>query len=75
MKKQLAEGADTTGINQRQAELRRSLNEAEEILLCGAPIAVGVVVYFFCVALFKSITREDCQLVPKGATIAKILHL
>ncbi len=29
LKKQLADSADTQGINQRQAELRRSLNEAE----------------------------------------------
>lgn len=29
LKKQLAENADTQGINQRQAELRRSLNDAE----------------------------------------------
>ncbi|MBQ4641380.1 MAG: endonuclease MutS2 [Oscillospiraceae bacterium] len=29
LKKQLSENADTQGINQRQAELRRSLNEAE----------------------------------------------
>ena len=29
LKKQLAESADTQGINQRQAELRRNLNEAE----------------------------------------------
>ena len=29
LKKQLAESADAQGINQRQAELRRSLNEAE----------------------------------------------
>ncbi len=45
------------------------------VILCGAPIAVGVVVYFLCVVIFKSITREDCQLLPKGETIAKILHL
>lgn len=32
IKKQLSESADTHGINQRQAELRRSLNEAEEKL-------------------------------------------
>ncbi len=31
-KKQLQDSADTTGINQRQAELRRSLNEAESKL-------------------------------------------
>lgn len=32
LKKQLAEGADTQGINQRQAQLRRDLNEAESKL-------------------------------------------
>jgi len=32
MKKQLAENADAAGINQRQADLRRSLNEAEDAL-------------------------------------------
>ena len=35
LKKQLAENADTQGINQRQSELRRSLNEAEEKLRAG----------------------------------------
>jgi len=35
LKKQLAESADTQGINQRQADLRRSLNEAEEKLRAG----------------------------------------
>ena len=32
MKKKLAESADAAGINQRQADLRRSLNEAEDAL-------------------------------------------
>ena len=32
MKKQLSESAATAGINQRQADLRRSLNEAEDAL-------------------------------------------
>jgi DNA mismatch repair protein MutS2 len=32
LRKQLMDSADTTGINQRQAELRRTLNEAEEKL-------------------------------------------
>ncbi len=32
LKKQISEGADTTGINQRQADLRRSLNEAQSKL-------------------------------------------
>ena len=35
LKKQLAENADTQGINQRQADLRRSLNEAESKLRVG----------------------------------------
>ena len=33
IKKQLTDSADTSGINQRQAELRRSLNETEDRLL------------------------------------------
>ena len=35
LRKQLTEGADTTGINQRQAEIRRSLNDAEGKLRTG----------------------------------------
>ena len=35
LKKQLAENADTQGINQRQSELRRSLNEAEANIRAG----------------------------------------
>ena len=35
LKKQLSENADTQGINQRQAELRRSLNEAEAKIRAG----------------------------------------
>ena len=37
IKKQLYEQADINGINQRQAEIRRSLNEAEEKFSAGAP--------------------------------------
>ncbi len=37
LRKQLTEGADTTGLNQRQAEVRRSLNEAEGKLRANAP--------------------------------------
>ncbi len=32
LKKQITEGADTQGVNQRQSQLRRSLNDAEEKL-------------------------------------------
>ena len=35
LKKQLPESADTQGINQRQAELRRNLNEAENRIRAG----------------------------------------
>lgn len=35
LKKQLSESADTQGINQRQAELRRTLNEAENRIHAG----------------------------------------
>jgi len=37
LKKQLTESANTAGINQRQAELRRSLNEAEDKLRAAQP--------------------------------------
>lgn len=37
LRKQLQDSADASGINQRQAELRRSLNEAEDRLRAKAP--------------------------------------
>ena len=37
LRKQLAESADTQGINQRQAELRRSLNDAENRIRANQP--------------------------------------
>ncbi len=37
LRKQLQDSADATGINQRQAELRRSLNEAEDRLRAKLP--------------------------------------
>ena len=49
--------------------------DGSRVLLCGVPIIVGVVVYFVAVVVFKAITREDCQLLPKGDKIAKLLHL
>ncbi len=56
--------------------LERLLGEGvSSVILCGAPIAVGVVVYFLCVVLFKTIKKEDCQLLPKGDKIAKLLRL
>lgn len=37
MRKQLSDSADATGINQRQSELRRNLNEVEEKLRASQP--------------------------------------
>ena len=45
------------------------------MLLCGVPIMVGVVVYFVLVVVCKAITKEDCLLLPKGDKIAKLLKL
>ena len=52
-----------------------SLHVTSRILLCGIPIAFSAVVYLLCAVLFKAITRDDCMLLPKGAKIAKLLHL
>ena len=49
--------------------------DGSRVILAGAPIDVGVVVDFVCVVLMKSITREDCLLLPKGEKIAKLLRL
>ena len=49
--------------------------DGSRVILAGAPIMVGVVVYFVCVVIMKSITREDCLLLPKGEKIAKLLRL
>ena len=49
--------------------------DASSVVLCGVPVIVGVVVYVVFVAVFRSIKREDCLLLPKGEKIAKLLHL
>ena len=49
--------------------------DGSRILLCGVPIIVGVAVYFVAVVKCKAITRDDCQLIPKGEKIAKLLRL
>jgi stage V sporulation protein B len=45
------------------------------VLLCGVPIAVGAAVYCLAVVKCKSITAQDCALLPKGDKIAKLLKL
>ena len=48
---------------------------ASRLILCAAPIIVGVLVYLFAAIKFKVITRQDCLMLPKGAKIAKFLRL
>jgi stage V sporulation protein B len=45
------------------------------LLLCGIPIVVGVVIYLAGVVVTKTITRADCLLLPKGEQIADLLKL
>ncbi|MBQ8797758.1 MAG: polysaccharide biosynthesis protein [Oscillospiraceae bacterium] len=49
--------------------------DTSRLILCGGPIAVGVVVYCVAAVLCKSITAADCALLPKGEKIAKLLKL
>jgi len=53
----------------------KQLGITSRLILCGAPIAVGVIVYCLAAVKLKVITREDCLLLPKGAKIAKLLRL
>ena len=45
------------------------------IILCGLPIAVGVLAYAIAAVKIKVVIREDCLLLPKGEKIAKLLKL
>ena len=45
------------------------------LILCGGPIAVGVLVYVLAAVKYKVVTREDCLLLPKGEKIARLLKL
>lgn len=49
--------------------------DGSRVILCGAPVAIGVVVYLVSAVLCKSITAADCKLLPKGEKIAKLLKL
>ena len=50
-------------------------SDVSRVISCGVPIAVGALVFVVAVVVFKAITREDCQLLPKGDKIAKLLRL
>ena len=49
--------------------------DCSRIIQVGGPMAVAVVVYAVSAVWLKSITREDCLLLPKGQKIAKLLKL
>ena len=53
----------------------KTLGITSRLILCGAPIAVGVVVYVLAAVKIKVVTRADCLLLPKGEKIAKLLKL
>ena len=56
-------------------QLLMKVGISSRLILCGLPICVGVVVYVVAAVALKVITKEDCMLLPKGAKIAKLLHL
>ena len=51
------------------------LGMGSRVILCGAPIAVGGLIYIIAAIKLKAITRDDCLLLPKGEKIADLLHL
>ena len=55
--------------------LKTIVGITSNLILCALPVMVGVVVYCVAVVALRCITREDCLLLPKGAKIAKLLHL
>ena len=53
----------------------KTVGISSRLILCGLPIAVGVVAYALAAVKIKVVTREDCLLLPKGEKIAKLLKL
>ncbi|MEF2837302.1 MAG: polysaccharide biosynthesis protein [Oscillospiraceae bacterium] len=53
----------------------KTVGISSRLILCGLPIAVGVVAYVIAAVKIKVVTREDCLLLPKGEKIAKLLKL
>lgn len=52
-----------------------STSRMGKLLLCALPVCVGGIVYLVMVVALKAFTREDCELLPGGAKLAKLLHL
>ena len=53
----------------------KTLGISSRLILCGAPIAVGVAAYVLAAVKIKVVTHADCLLLPKGEKIAKLLKL
>jgi stage V sporulation protein B len=49
--------------------------DCSNLIQVGGPMLIAAIVYVVSAAWLKSITREDCLLLPKGEKIAKLLHL
>ena len=58
-----------------QLVLRVLGSDCSRIIQVGGPMLVAGIVYVISAAWLKSITREDCLLLPKGDKIAKLLRL
>jgi len=58
-----------------QLVLRVLGSDCSHIIQVGGPMLVALIVYVVSAAWLKSITREDCLLLPKGHKIAKLLRL
>lgn len=58
-----------------QLILRVLGENCSRLIQCGGPILIAIIVYVISAAWLKSITKEDCMLLPKGDKIAKLLHL
>ena len=73
IKKQLSEQADTAGINQRQSELRRSLNEAQSRIRSNEPekerpVAIRDIIIGDTVELLKLGTKASVIAINKDGT-------
>ena len=56
-------------------EMLKIAGISSRVILCGLPIGVAGIVYLVLAVVFKSITRDDCLLLPKGEKIARLLRL
>ena len=58
-----------------QLVLRILGSDCSRVIQVGGPMLVAGIVYVVSAAWLKSITREDCLLLPKGDKIARLLRL